>query len=178
MKNKTRQFIILSVILLTVFCLVFIFGNSLKDGNESGEQSMAVKKILLAVADFFGIDGNINIAVLRNLAHVAEFSLLGICIGSLSVYLARRKYPVTHLRYATLLLASLGMGMIIAVIDELIQLGSVGRACEFKDILLDMAGIIVGNILAIFGYFIIVKLKNHSKRVKKEKIQKILDKPI
>ncbi len=172
MKNKTRQLIILAVILLTVLCLVFIFGNSLKDGAESGEQSMAVKELLLKIADLFGIDGNINVASLRNLAHVAEFSLLGLCLGSLSLYIARRKYPVALSRYAVFILASVGVGTLIAVIDELIQLSSAGRACEIKDVLLDTAGIFVGNLLAILCYFVIVKLKNRVKKSKKEKIAK------
>ncbi|MBR2387244.1 MAG: VanZ family protein [Clostridia bacterium] len=167
MKNKIRQLIILSVIILTVLCLAFIFGNSLKDGAESGEQSMAVKRMLLAIADFLGIEGNINLALLRNLAHVAEFCLLGLCIGSLSLYLSRRKYPTSISRYSIFLSASIGTGVLIAIVDELIQLGSAGRACEIKDVLLDVAGIVVGNILAILFYFIIIKLRNASRRAQK-----------
>ena len=172
MRTKIRQLIIAAIVLLTVLCLVFIFGNSLKDSSESGEQSLAVKEMLLAVADLFGIEGNINISVLRNLAHVAEFALLGFCIGVLSLYLARRKYPVTAPRYLAFILLSVGAGILIAVIDELIQLGSAGRACELKDVLLDTAGIFVGNLLAILCYFVIVKLKNRAKKSKKEKIAK------
>ena len=170
MKNKIRQFIIASVILLTVFCLIFIFGNSLKDGTESGEQSMAVKKMLLAVADIFGIEGNIDHALLRNLAHIAEFALLGACIGSLSFYLARRKYPVSALRYTVFISASVGAGALIAVIDELIQLTSPGRACEVKDALLDISGVIIGNIVGIACYLLIIVLKNAVKKAKNKKL--------
>ena len=169
MKNKIRQFIIASVILLTVFCLIFIFGNSLKDGTESGEQSVAVKKMLLAIADIFGIEGNIDLALLRNLAHVAEFALLGACIGSLSFYMARRKCPTTALRYTAFISASIGAGALISVIDELIQLTSPGRACELKDALLDVSGIIIGNIFAILCYILIIKLKKYLKNSRKEK---------
>ena len=172
MKHKIRQFIIASVILLTVFCLIFIFGNSLKDGTESGEQSMEVKRMLVAIADFFGIEGNINIAELRNLAHVAEFSLFGLCMGLLSLYLARRKHPACFLRYIFFVLASVGAGIFVAIIDELIQLTSAGRACEIKDVLLDTVGIIVGNILAILLYFVVIIIRKQIEKAQREKFSK------
>ena len=172
MKNKIRQFIIAAVILLTVLCLVFIFGNSLKDSTESGEQSRAVKEMLTAIADLFGIEGNINIAILRNLAHVAEFALLGLCIGLLTFYLARRKCPVSWIRYTLFTLASVGVGVLIAILDELIQLGSLGRACEIKDVLLDTVGIIIGNAFAIFTYLLVVKIKEVREKARKEKFSK------
>ena len=172
MKNKIRRLIMGVVILLAVLCIIFIFGNSMKDGTESGEQSMAVKKMLIAVAGIFGIDGNIDHALLRNLAHVAEFALLGACVGLIAFYLARRKYPVTALRYSAFISASVGAGIIIAIVDELIQLTSPGRACELKDALLDITGVIIGNIFAILCYLAVVYLNRYLKNRREEKIAK------
>ena len=172
MKKKFRQLIIAALVLLAVLCLVFIFSNSLKDGVESGEQSMAVKRLLLAVADFFGIKGDIEVSVLRNLAHVAEFAMLGLLIGILLIYFARRKYPISQLRYAVVFMVSIGSGVFFAVVDELLQLGSAGRACELSDVFLDTAGIFLGNLFASFCYFVFVKIKKFINKAKKEKIAK------
>ena len=159
MKNKTRQIIIGAVVLLTVLCLVFIFGNSLKDSTESSEQSFAVKKLLMDVARVFGFNGDINVSNLRNLAHVGEFCLLSICLSTLSIYIARRKGKKSVLYYASFVGASVFVGLIIAIIDELIQLMSEGRACEVKDILLDMTGILIGALVSSLGYFLFIKIR-------------------
>ena len=140
--------------------MLFIFGNSLKDSSESSEQSFAVKEILMRALGGLGINGDINIALLRNMAHVAEFALLGACLSLLALYFARRKESVSLSRYASFLGASIGTGALVAILDELLQLGSAGRACELKDALLDFLGIIIGTVFACFMYWLFVKTKH------------------
>ena len=166
MKKKTRQLIIGAVVLLTVFCLAFIFGNSLKDSAESSEQSSAVKELLMSVARLFGFRGDINVSRLRNFAHVAEFSLLGACLGTLALYFARRR-AVTLARYMLFVSAALGAGILVAVFDELLQLTSVGRVCDIKDVMLDTIGIFFGMLVSAFVYFLIIKIRKM--RMTKEK---------
>ena len=170
MKNKTRQIIIGAVVLLTVLCLVFIFGNSLKDSAASSEQSSAVKEFLMKVASLFGFHTDINVSKLRNFAHVAEFSLLGGCLGALAIYLSRRRAPVGALRYVLFMAAAVGMGIFFAVIDELLQLMSEGRVCDIGDVVLDTVGIISGVLLGTLAYFLFIKLINCHKNREKDKI--------
>ena len=169
MKNKTRKIIIAAIIALALLTLLFIFGNSLKDSSESSEQSLAVKKILTEIASIFGFRGDINIALLRNLAHVAEFCMLGVCFSTLAIYLARRQNPCSLLRSSSFVGASVFAGLVIAIIDELIQLMSEGRACEVKDVVLDMTGIIIGAIIACVAYFLLIKIRS---ALQKDKISK------
>ena len=170
MKNKTRQLIIGAVILLTVLCLLFIFGNSLKDSAESKEQSNAVKEILMNIANFFGFEGDINLSRLRNFAHIVEFCMLGGCLGALSFYLARRRANVTALRYTAFLSAAVGTGILFAVLDELLQLTSAGRACDIADVMLDAVGVIVGVMLGALAYLLFVKVIKLCKNKEKGKI--------
>ena len=170
MKNKTRQIIIGSVILLTVLCLVFIFGNSLKDSAASSEQSNAVKEFLMNIARLFGFRGDINISKLRNFAHVAEFAMLGGCLGSLFIYLSRRKASAGIARYLLFFAAAVGTGVFFAVIDELLQLTSSGRVCDIGDVALDTVGIVCGVLLGSFAYFMFVKTINCLKKRQKDKI--------
>ena len=160
MTNRTRKFMIAIIAVMAVLTLLFIFGNSLKDSSESSEQSFAVKEILMRALGGLGINGDINIALLRNMAHVAEFALLGACLSLLALYFARRKESVSLSRYASFLGASIGTGALVAILDELLQLGSAGRACELKDALLDFLGIIIGTVFACFMYWLFVKTKH------------------
>ena len=174
MTNRTRKCIIAIISIIALLSLLFIFGNSLKDSSESSEQSIAVKEMLIKILSVFGIKGDINIALLRNLAHVAEFALLGVCLSTLALHFARRKGNVSFARYAAFLGASMGVGALIAIVDELLQLMSAGRACELKDALLDFLGVILGTAVACFIYWLFVKIKLWliQKNKEKEKICK------
>ena len=130
MNKRTRKLILTAIAVLAFLTIAFIFNNSLKDSAESSEQSLAVKEVLVEIARAFGFYGDINIALLRNCAHIAEFALLGTCLSFLAIYFSRRKRSVTFLRYFSFIAFSILGGLIIAVIDELIQLMSDGRACE------------------------------------------------
>ena len=170
MKNKTRQIIIATVVLLTVLCLAFIFGNSLKDSTASSEQSTAVKQFLMNVASLFGFGGDISISQLRSFAHVAEFCMLGCCLGALAIYLSRRKGLASTIRYALFMAGAVGIGILFAVIDELLQLTSVGRVCDIEDVMLDTAGIVIGVAVGTLAYFLFIKLINCRKNREKDKI--------
>ena len=170
MKNKTRQIIIGSVILLTVICLAFIFTNSLKDSDASSEQSTAVKEFLMGIARIFGFSGDIDNSKLRNFAHVAEFCMLGSCLGVLAIYLSRRKGLANGLRYVLFMAGAVVVGILFAVIDELLQLTSVGRVCDIEDVMLDTTGIVIGVAVGTLAYFLFIKLINCRKNREKDKI--------
>ena len=164
MNNKTRQTIIGVVIFLTVLCLVFIFGNSLKDSAASSEQSSAVKEFLMNIARLFGFSGDISILTLRSFAHVAEFCMLGGCLGALAIYISRRRTCAGLLRHLSFLAAAVGVGIFFAVVDELLQLTSVGRVCDIADVMLDTVGIISGVLLGTLAYFFFIKVINYRKK--------------
>ncbi len=154
MTKKVQKWCLAIVAVLTLLCISFIFGNSLKNSVESSEQSSAVKEFLVSIASFFGIDANINVAKLRNFAHVAEFLALGVCLSSLSLFFLRKKGAITTPRLWVALSLGVITGIIIAVSDELIQLFSDGRACDIRDVMLDSLGIVLGTLCVLTVFFI------------------------
>jgi len=71
----------------------------------------------------------------RKLAHFTVFAVLGtLSFAAFSVDLpARRAFP-----------AALGLGVARAVLDEVHQSFIPGRSCEFRDICIDSAGVLLG----------------------------------
>ena len=144
MKIKKSVVFVAVLAFLTVCCLIFIFGNSLKDSAESTDQTMLVRDLLTDIARFFGIKGEINTKKLRSFAHVAEFCLLGACLAAISLYAAYKKGKLTFQGGIPFVCAAFAGGIFIAVVDEVLQLFSDGRACEFKDVCLDGIGVMLG----------------------------------
>ena len=158
MKHKKSIVFVAVLAILTVCCLIFIFGNSLKDSAESTDQTMVIKDLLTDIARFFGIKGDINTKKLRNFAHVAEFGLLGACLAAIALHTAHKKGKLTLIKGIPFVLASMAGGIVFAVIDEIIQLTSAGRACEFSDVVLDTIGVVLGVAFACFVAFIAHKI--------------------
>jgi len=167
MKFRKNVLIIAVLALITVCCLAFIFSNSLKDSSESTDQTMVVKDILANVVRFFGMDGDINVKRLRNFAHVAEFCLLGSCLTAIALYTSYKTGRMTVIRCAVFVCASVILGLVIAVIDELLQKFSAGRACELKDVGLDGIGIVLGTLVALVAYLAVYKIRLHIKNNEK-----------
>ena len=167
MKIKKSVVIVAVLAFLTVCCLIFIFGNSLKDSAESTDQTMVIKELLGDIARFFGLNDDINTAKLRSFAHVAEFCLLGACLGAISLYAAYKKSKLGFRTSIPFVCAAFAGGVFIAVIDEILQLFSDGRACEFKDVCLDSIGVILGVAFSCAAVYVAYKI--HTARKLKEK---------
>jgi VanZ family protein len=139
------------LIILIILCISFIFFNSSREGDLSKQDSSriveVVEKITVSlyndeppekVSYFFKYRLN---NVLRDAAHVIEFLLLGILTG---LYSFKRWQSSLKVFFLPLLFC-----LLIALIDETIQLFSPGRAFELYDLLLDTAGYLLGITLVI-----------------------------
>ena len=140
-------------ILLPIVCvalLAFIFGNSLKTGEQSGKQSTTVVNAVQTVAGWVAPESGIATATgaayehlhawVRIIAHFLEFAALGAAMAwcSLSYSLKKR-----YLIFPLLLI------LVIPAIDESIQTFTQGRAAEFKDIGVNTLGGVCGALFAI-----------------------------
>ena len=168
MKIKKSVVIIGILSFLTVCCIIFIFGNSLKDSVESTDQTMLVKDLLTDIARFFGINGEINTKKLRSFAHVAEFALLGACLAAISLFVAYKKGKLGFCTSIPFVCAAFVGGVFVAVVDEILQLFSDGRACEIKDVCLDSSGVILGIAVSCVIAFINYKI-HKAREIKKGK---------
>jgi len=124
------------VILWTVLCIltaVFIFGNSLKSGEESNAISTGLAEKLLT---FIDADGNLDHELFHNLlrkaAHFTEFAVLGTFL-TLLMFSIRSLTGQYHPAAVFLTVLS------AAVTDEFIQIFT-GRGSMVSDVLIDFGG--------------------------------------
>ena len=140
-------------ILYIVLCLIvfFIWDNSLQNGGNSDGFSLIFAEWLAPIADKLGFYGNIWALnrIVRKLAHLTEFTILG---GVLYAILRR------YIEYGTVA-KTIGVGIVIASLDEFIQLFSLGRSSQLSDVLIDTIGIIIGISVVKLAYYI-----SHDKR--------------
>ena len=140
-------------ILYIVLCLIvfFIWDNSLQNGGTSDGFSLIFAKWIAPIANKLGFYGNIWALnrIIRKLAHLTEFTILG---GVLYVVLRR------YIEYGTVV-KTIGVGIVIASLDEFIQLFSLGRSYKLFDVLIDTVGIIIGISVVKLTYYI-----SHDKR--------------
>ena len=135
-------------ILYIVLCLIvfFIWDNSLQNGGTSDGFSLIFAKWIAPIANKLGFYGNIWALnrIIRKLAHLTEFTILG---GALYVVLRR------YIEYGTVV-KTIGVGIVIASLDEFIQLFSLGRSSQLSDVLIDTVGIIIGISVVKLTYYI------------------------
>lgn len=138
--KRTKKRMTLCVILL-VALLVFIWGNSLLPGNESGNLSGLVGKILSTLLPFLDFTSGIGSFILRKFAHFSEFTALGMVLCWL--------FGMTQSRKWLILLLPLICGVATAAIDETIQIFSPGRYASIVDVGIDSAGVLTGVIVLL-----------------------------
>ena len=154
------------LIIASVFMTAFIFSNSIKNGSASTEQSSKVVEVVQQVAAAIAPDSKIANAtgeaydrlhdIVRKLAHVSEFTLLG-ALYSLSVSSFSFKKRIQ-------IFPCIGV-ILVGLADEILQSFSPGRAFEWKDILLDTTGGFFGVAIAVLcvwcGCIIYRKTRKH-----------------
>ena len=141
---------------LALCCLLFIFSNSLKDGEESAKQSGAVVELvkpaveqILPLLQIEPTHDNV-VRFVRKAAHFSEFALLS-CL----ICFAVRRFTHKKALYLTI---PMSCAALAAFADEGIQLFSVGRAGSLKDVLIDTSGAAAGLLFAVACLWIGKKL--------------------
>lgn len=145
MKNKRFIFITITLIWTAV-----IFSFSLQSGEVSGDLSGSVLEVLLG----FFMPGVLESPeklelfhlILRKCAHFTEFMILGV-LSSIAL-----KYM--QIGYKSII--GLGYCVLIASLDETLQLFVSGRAGRVQDVLIDSAGALAG-IVIVFICFKFIK---------------------
>ncbi|NLH44762.1 MAG: VanZ family protein [Acholeplasmataceae bacterium] len=130
-------------LLLSLLIIAFIFGNSMMDATDSNSESRFLTVFVQNVLNWLGFHvpiGELHHAI-RKCAHFTEYALEAFFVAkTLTAFRVRRQ---TWLAYALLI------GLLTAVIDENIQLYSIGRSGQVTDVLLDFSGTIVGVVMAM-----------------------------
>jgi len=141
----------------TVALMIFIFCMSAKNATQSGEISgNVIKKVAPIIKkDFHQLDpaGQKSFIeslqdIVRSFAHFFEFTLLGItgCCAFRFTLNCRKRGAFW----------AVVMGWGYALTDEIHQIFVPGRTFQFKDIIVDWLGVLLGAALA-FAVFLIIK---------------------
>lgn len=121
---------------LVILVILFIWDNSLQNDISSDGLSLMLTQWLSPILYKLGISGDmwsLN-RIVRKMAHVFEFAVLGGCL-----YVALHQF---NREYAGLKV--IAIGLVIAVMDECLQLISIGRNASIRDVAIDTAGVIIG----------------------------------
>lgn len=138
MDNKRKRIIAWSLI---IFWMAFIFFMSSQPGDVSSKQSNFVVILL----DMFGIDlnsrfGELSTFIIRKGAHFTEYMILYfLSFNLLRLYINRKK------AYIYSLIIVFGY----ACSDEFHQLFVEGRSGQFKDVIIDTSGGVLGSLLVV-----------------------------
>lgn len=153
MRRYSNNFKI-TMTVLSVFFVCFIWGNSLLPGTESGNLSGNVLNFVNSFLKNIGINKEVSHYMIRKAAHFTEHMCFGACL-----LVTLRAYTQEVLKYISNILF---IGLLVPVIDEFIQLFIDGRGGEIKDVIIDFSGLLVGIIISFIIVFLIDR-KNKSR---------------
>ena len=134
-----RKYTKVFFLFLTIGITAFIWYNSLQDAATSEKASLGIVGFVQQVLDWFSwhIAASHLDHVIRKLAHLSEFAALGASLLAFFWYFTQeiigRSFNFTFL-----------FGLLIAGVDETLQLFSAGRSCQLSDVGIDFMGVVLG----------------------------------
>ena len=135
--------------ILTALMISFIFLNSALDADESSLHSAGLRELINSVLHSLNINIILTENFVRKTAHFVEFFTLGaLLFATVRSFIGKLSVKIL---YAPLI------GFVVACTDEFIQFFSPGRACQFLDMMVDLAGILSGFIVYAVIYILVRK---------------------
>ena len=162
---KARKVLFYVFLVLSIATNVLIIVESSIGGGGSAAQSFSFSDWFIKLLEAIGItvsDREAFHAVFRKL--VGHFLLFGFSGAFTMLSLIMNDYLTNRFKWKIILFC-LGLGVIVAVISELIQVFVPGRAGTFTDVFIDLAGFIAFAGITYLIYFLIVR-HNKKKKVK------------
>lgn len=161
--KKWAKIIILTIII--VLWMVFIFNMSAKDSTQSSSISVGFTYDVLNTffSKFRSLDKTTKDNIVESLqfivrkgAHFVAYTILGgLCFVDcrlLKGFNLKKNFITAFL-----------IAVIYAIFDEIHQYFVPGRACQFRDVMIDSCGAIFGICVVLIFYTIAKKLKNLNK---------------
>lgn len=144
-----KKFLQFLIWLIVVLYIMFIFSNSLMDGETSGKLSYTLAKSVLKFFQRYEISMSVNLfhSLLRKFAHFIEFYVLGFIVSVAIITCPLFKSKIINFMLFL---------FTIPVTDEAIQHFVPDRVSTYKDMIIDAAGMIFGG-LTIYILFLIIK---------------------
>lgn len=121
-------------LLMTALLIAFIWGNSLQDATHSSVESRWVLDLVQSTLSVIPGISHVTMYEIRKAAHVTEYMALGFFL-SLDLSALNRRGRARDV---------VALGVLIACIDETLQLFSFGRSGQMTDVVIDTCGVILG----------------------------------
>ena len=140
---------------------LFIFANSMKPGNESGQMSGHVTEMINNAIHVIFPSLNVGHLFVRKAAHFCEFALLALlfCLAYRFTFAESGSERVPFERICFVLFA-LPSAMAVAAIDETIQIFVDGRVGSVVDVLIDSSGAACATIVFFLTLVLLNRKKN------------------
>ena len=149
--TKTKQRVLLLLTgLAAVACVAFIWGNSLLPATQSAQASRSVLDFLNPLLDLLHIPKANAHHLIRKMAHMSEFALLGLLWTTLL-------FQIKQIHLSAALVLAGYFALLVALTDETIQLFIPGRGSQVSDVWIDFTGSCLGILLA----WILRRLRTH-----------------
>ena len=136
-------------------CTLFIWHNSLMPASQSSAQSLQVLSLLDALLEGLGLKVSIGHTVLRKLAHMSEFALLG------ALWEAGLGAGEGRVNWRSLQSAC-GLCLLTAMVDETIQIFVPGRSSQVTDVWIDFGGACLGALAAFVLVWLLQRRRKDS----------------
>ncbi len=142
MKNNKKNKLIVLMVVLTLLTVLFIFSQSLPGIEVSKQESENVQEIVEPALEAAIGKGNVTNNLVRKLAHIAEYMVLGVELSVLSLLIG--KHSIGYMAVTA---------VCTALCDETIQIFS-KRGSQVQDVWLDISGAILGTMLVLLACFV------------------------
>ena len=151
MKMSRERIIFLILILTVVLVTAFILINSFMDYEKSHSSSGIITDLITSTDDLAEWDH--TEFIVRKLAHLVEYSFLGLCVAALSVFL-NATYNKKLYGYALFYV------LLVSVTDEYIQ-SFTDRGSAISDVLLDFIGSLIGIVSVLLVALLLRRLRRN-----------------
>ena len=162
----SKKYLIWTIIIcvLAIAINAYIIMHSCLDAAKSTEASQGVVEVSEEVVNTVS-PGTVTsenydsfATFIRKLfGHFGLFVISGL-LSSLAVYFAFN--PQKWSKYYWLIIISLGFGLSMGILTELIQLNVPGRSGQFTDVLIDFGGYLLGFSIIVLILFLIIRKQN------------------
>ena len=162
----SKKYLIFTIIIcvLAVAINAYIIMHSCLDAAQSTEASNGVVEVSEEVVNTIS-PGTVTpenhdsfATFIRKLfGHFGLFVISGL-LSSLAIYLSLN--PQKWSKYYWLIIISLGFGLFMGALTEIIQLNVPGRSGQFTDVLIDFGGYLLGFLLILLILFLIIRKQN------------------
>ena len=164
-KKVSRSYLIWTIVLcvLAVAINAYIIMHSCLDAAQSTQQSNGVVEVAEEAVNTIS-PGTVTpenhdsfaTFIRKAFGHFGLFTISGL-LSSLAIYFAFN--PMKWSKHYLLVVMSLGLGLLMGITTELIQLNVPGRSGEFRDVIIDFGGYLLGFLLILLILFLVFRSK-------------------